>query len=1221
MFRRGKPNLGFLLVLTFLMAAGCRDSSDPVPLDWLQPDFVNADARADAARPDLPDTAAPPEVTAPPDLRFELVPETLGPQCEEGEGCFLDKCSNNGQCQSGWCVDHMGESVCSMTCQEECPPGWTCQQVAGAYPDLVYVCVSDYTNLCRPCSSGNDCKTATGAEDVCVSYGADGNFCGGGCSEEKECPWGFTCKEAETVDGIMTKQCVADAGICPCTSKSIELSLWTPCEVENEWGVCQGKRICEAQGLSDCTAPMPQQESCNGLDDDCDDLDDEPNEVDGEYVSLCSDDNQCTQDSCLGEEGCQHEPLTGTECMDGDICTTADHCDDGACTGSPVICDDKDPCTDDVCTEEGGCAYSPNNESCDDGDPCTVADQCKEGECTGFAIDCDCLADSDCEALEDGDLCNGTLYCNLDELPHKCKVIPESVVECPQPEGPEGICLKTDCDPNSGECSFLPDHEGYACSAGDKCIVGQECQEGSCVGGSALNCQDNNACTEDTCDSDTGCIHEPLMGECSDGNVCTTADFCDAGVCVSGPPLNCDDDNVCTADSCDQAIGCVHELTIAPDAACCETPDDCPPDFGSPPACDNQKTCQGSSKTAICVDNQCGTAVEQDDSACVGLADDCGLFKDIVCSGETEQPLQACLGFCVTDEDCDPYAHCDGVCKSDSPIGQPCLSDSECESDNCNPAPGGVKFFCNAQMHDCSLDDGTGVHAGFEYCFEGDVWTCKAADAWAMTECKNDCGFYLGVDSCQAAACASCPAFCAADDDCDANAHCDTECVEDQELGSSCDEDSDCASGNCGPAPGGGDYCIPLTDECALDDGSGVDAGFGICVNGDVWTCGIDKQWEQADCADDCGFFADVDACVDGACVPCLESCQDNADCDDGAHCDTLCVPDLADGIQCDEGSDCVSGYCMNGFCCDQGDCCSMPADCPLKYTVVPLCDDKTTCQGHRVDAGCIGFICSSLMVSDDSGCTQGLEADSCGLYPAVHCTGQQDQVAPACSANCAADEDCDAVAHCDGNQCTPDLGWGESCDENSDCAGDLCHLGKCCKQACGTEACLTGNCGGDGECTWHTSGHQNCAPCHTCNGQGQCAPESAEGAGATSLSCTPGDEGCRRCNAGACTSFTSGQHHCPANHNCNAQGKCQENQPDYKIVCWDAYPGSLGHWVSEWCPAGYQHDYHTCGGSANIDDYTWGPYYQDKLIAHNNGNDHCWCCCNCNMICVKCKK
>ena len=146
--------------------------------------------------------------------------ETRFVNCDPGEGCFMDKCVDNSDCQSGYCVDHMGEGVCSMLCDEECPAGWGCRQLASAVPDLVFICVSNFANLCRPCADSSDCKSAGGAEDLCVVYEDEGAFCGGSCGEGRtgfqECPEGFFCEETDTVDGLSAMQCVAGSGQCEC---------------------------------------------------------------------------------------------------------------------------------------------------------------------------------------------------------------------------------------------------------------------------------------------------------------------------------------------------------------------------------------------------------------------------------------------------------------------------------------------------------------------------------------------------------------------------------------------------------------------------------------------------------------------------------------------------------------------------------------------------------------------------------------------------------------------------------------------------------------------------------------------------------------------------------------------------------------------------------------------------------------------------------------------
>ncbi|PYQ14043.1 MAG: hypothetical protein DMH00_02810 [Acidobacteria bacterium] len=106
--------------------------------------------------------------------------------------------------------------------------------------------------------------------------------------------------------------------------------------------------------------------------------------------------------------------------------------------------------------------------------------------------------------------------------------------------GDGNLCTQDLCDPATGQC-----------------------------GNPAVDCNDGNSCTSDSCDPATGaCVRTPLSGTCSDGNPCTTADFCSGGNCLAGPPRNCDDLFFCTRDSCVVDLG-----------GCQHVPDDslCPP--------------------------------------------------------------------------------------------------------------------------------------------------------------------------------------------------------------------------------------------------------------------------------------------------------------------------------------------------------------------------------------------------------------------------------------------------------------------------------------------------------------------------------------------------------------------------------------------------------------------------------------------------------------------
>jgi concanavalin A-like lectin/glucanase superfamily protein/beta-propeller repeat-containing protein/slime mold repeat-containing protein len=88
------------------------------------------------------------------------------------------------------------------------------------------------------------------------------------------------------------------------------------------------------------------------------------------------------------------------------------------------------------------------------------------------------------------------------------------------------------CNPATGLCSEPPPKpDGTTCSDGSACTTPDTCQAGICTGGGALNCNDQNACTDDFCSSGNGCRNlphdadydahsDPLCGgdDCNDTN-------------------------------------------------------------------------------------------------------------------------------------------------------------------------------------------------------------------------------------------------------------------------------------------------------------------------------------------------------------------------------------------------------------------------------------------------------------------------------------------------------------------------------------------------------------------------------------------------------------------------------------------------------------------------------------------------------------------------------
>ena len=963
----------FLWGIPVLLIAACStNAGDDVVVPVVE---VVADKSVVDMVPEVTMAEAVSEVRAPELIATELVSEEVVLPCQPGEGCFKDKCSENSECQSGFCVDHMGDGICTVACQEDCPPGWSCQPM-GTGPDMLFACISNYTNLCRPCADANGCKAPGGAEDVCLDYGEEGNFCGGACEQDDDCPWGFSCTDAATVDGVELTQCVADAGTCPCTDRSVALGLWTPCKVTNDTGSCSGKRVCTEAGLSDCDATVPTLEECNGLDDDCDGDTDEPTLLEGKLLELCDDGNDCTEDACIGADGCQQAALEGVECIDGQSCTVADHCEAGICVGSPVECDDSNPCTDDTCNDIGGCEFAANTLPCDDGDPCTVADQCGDSECTGFAVDCDCQADTDCAALEDGNLCNGTLFCNMGKLPYSCQVAVETVVECPGPEGTDSPCLAAVCEPTTGACSLAAVGEA-PCDDQNACTVNDKCVDGACTGGVAANCNDGNPCTEDACDPVGGCSNTPADGQCDDNNPCTEGDMCTGGVCKPTSLKDCSDGNPCTQDSCDLADECTHLPQDGPcdDGDPCTLNDQCAKgqcqpgpaaacDDGNPctdDSCNDSGQCVHEPNSVGCDDgNDCTSGDHCSGGACtydeVLVCDDSD-----VCTTDTCKPNGGCSyqlnqAPCNDENVCTTGDHCHlGQCISSGQLA--CNDGNDCTDDQCNKVSG-----CVFAPNDAGCDDGnkctTGDACSQGQCTGGGVLDCDDKNACTFDSCVP------GVGCQNVYTTAKCDDF----DECTAGEMClDGQCQGG--LPVVCDDEDLCTDDSCVSDSG----CQYVPNSAPCDDGN-------ICTENDTCAESTCKPGTPLNCDDTVGCT--VDACVPGTgCIhaPDAELCQDNNPCtaeicDMNQGCgyppvanqtpcgqgDWVCI----DGV-CKESNPCQGGWAWKGRCWYQGPVMSS-GNCPT-------CD--TICAGH---GGCHA---ASLVA-------EGYLEKTCSLCKATACPG-----------------------------------------------------------------------------------------------------------------------------------------------------------------------------------------------------------------------------------------
>lgn len=279
----------------------------------------------------------------------------------------------------------------------------------------------------------------------------------------------------------------------------------------------------------------------------------------------CDDANSCTTDSCDAKLGCQHKGLSdATPCDDKTVCTKKDACTGGACKGELVICPGATVCIDPICNAVKGCSLSYNNKACDaDGDACTSMDACQGGTCQpGFQLNCTdgnpCTGD-ECDSIKGCQFLNNTAQCDADGSactdPDLCadgKCLVGKLLDCDD----KNACTTDSCDAIDG-CKHA--NNALACDAdGSVCTDKDTCAAGKCAAGAKLDCDDKLLCTDDSCDPKNGCKHANNTAPCDDGDPCTSGEACVVGNCGGGGPTICNDNLACTSESCDPIKGCVY---------------------------------------------------------------------------------------------------------------------------------------------------------------------------------------------------------------------------------------------------------------------------------------------------------------------------------------------------------------------------------------------------------------------------------------------------------------------------------------------------------------------------------------------------------------------------------------------------------------------------------------------------------------------------------------
>ncbi|GAM19978.1 hypothetical protein SAMD00019534_031530 [Acytostelium subglobosum LB1] len=252
--------------------------------------------------------------------------------------------------------------------------------------------------------------------------------------------------------------------------------------------------------------------------------------------------------------GCQYKP----KCVAPDACTNNVCNDAGECVSSQVVCPESDKfCTDYSCDKVKGCVSKPKNCAPASPAPCTVYSCAAGSGCQTKLLnstECGC-----CDPTK-------TPFCKVatcDNLSGKCVYSNASITD-------NDPCTDDFCDPNTGLITHTPKKCSGACQSCSKdaggcvdtnalCDTGNKCNLGTCTAGvcsyTANTCGDDNPCTVDSCEPDTGCRHNETV-------TCPDAGLCQVGICspTGGCGLTnrtCASTDFCIDSLCDERLGCI----------------------------------------------------------------------------------------------------------------------------------------------------------------------------------------------------------------------------------------------------------------------------------------------------------------------------------------------------------------------------------------------------------------------------------------------------------------------------------------------------------------------------------------------------------------------------------------------------------------------------------------------------------------------------------------
>lgn len=482
-------------------------------------------------------------------------------------------------------------------------------------------------------------------------------------------------------------------------------------------------------------------------------------------------------------------------------------------------------------------------------------------------------------------------------------------------------CICPQCPNNLGKCINV------ACNPTSKACIQ-----------STVNCDDGNACTADSCNPSTGCVHVDTSANCNLGDACMsygcntgsgcysnavvcTSDACHIPQCshVTGcytTVKSCDDGNSCTNDYCNAVTGCYSIPINCTDGNACTT-----------------QTCVSGTcpHTAInCNDgNPCTFDSCNSKTGCIHIVNTCDDGDQCTvdaCNGGTcsHTPIPFCADTCKTYPiNCNDTAH-----------------HITCEIGTCGPQPDGIHSQCNYQNLTAT--------------------SCNSGNKCIIDTCVADVCYHNPVNCapsvCQNVACDTTTGKCKyTDRDCSVTNKC---------IVGYCDS----ASNLCMQTP----YCRhqPCYDAvCSAASGSPVCtytprdcSSHSACI---IDTCNnATDSCEHTQISCDDANACTIDSCdASTGCVHATASCDDSNVCTiDSCNTTTGCVHTFA----CYDGLWCTQDIC-NGV---TGNCSFPPVDCTIDLSAadqscyISACSEIKHCYkkfslGATVDVcgGCVNVM------------------------------------------------------------------------------------------------------------------------------------------------------------------------------------------------------------------------------------------------------------------------